>query len=510
MTPTGAPPRTTHQQTRPHIVVVGDIVLDRDILGRTERIAPDAPVPVLDVTAVRETPGGAGLAALLAAATGARVTVIAPIADDASGELLARQLGEHVTVVALGHDGPTRRKTRVRSAGQSLLRIDDGGPGSPTAVDEQQVRSALAAADAILVSDYGAGVTRDPRIRALLTASVRRCRLVWDPHPKGGRPVPGAAVVTPNLAEAQRATDRAGLDGPDVLAHRLREIWAAESVCVTAGSAGAFLAGGDGQSHFLPAPAVHGGDPCGAGDRFAASVTVALGRGALLTEAVSAGVADASAWVGDGGAAAFQLARTPNGVGDHPARQPVSSQDGGFEKESVADLAVRMRRPATGEIRTLVATGGCFDIVHAGHVATLQAARRLGDALVVLINSDASVARLKGPGRPVVNAQDRARVLAAFDCVDAVVIFDEDDPRAALAALRPDIWVKGGDYTVSQLPETDTVVTGGGRVVLLPYLSGKSTTNIIERSRRPANSWTSPEAAPVGGRSTSDLIEREQ
>jgi rfaE bifunctional protein nucleotidyltransferase chain/domain len=147
--------------------------------------------------------------------------------------------------------------------------------------------------------------------------------------------------------------------------------------------------------------------------------------------------------------------------------------------ESLVALASRLRLIGG----PLVATGGCFDIVHPGHVATLQAARRLGDHLVVLINSDASVARLKGPGRPVVTARDRARVLEAFDCVDAVAIFDEDDPRAVLSVLRPDVCVKGGDYGSGMLPETGTVESHGGRVVLLPYLSGRSTTSIIERSR---------------------------
>jgi rfaE bifunctional protein nucleotidyltransferase chain/domain len=146
--------------------------------------------------------------------------------------------------------------------------------------------------------------------------------------------------------------------------------------------------------------------------------------------------------------------------------------------ETLEELAGRLRGGGT-----LVATGGCFDIVHAGHVATLQAARRLGDALVVLMNSDASVTRLKGPGRPVIGAADRARVLEAFDCVDAVAVFDDDDPRAALSRLRPDIWVKGGDYGGTPLPETATVQAGGGSVVFLPYLNGRSTTGIIERSR---------------------------
>uniref|UniRef100_UPI0013598062 adenylyltransferase/cytidyltransferase family protein n=1 Tax=Puerhibacterium puerhi TaxID=2692623 RepID=UPI0013598062 len=132
---------------------------------------------------------------------------------------------------------------------------------------------------------------------------------------------------------------------------------------------------------------------------------------------------------------------------------------------------------------TLVATGGCFDLLHAGHIATLEAARALGDRLVVLVNSDASVRRLKGAGRPVVTAADRVRVLEALDCVDAAVVVDEDDPRAALEALRPDVWVKGGDYTVDQLPEADVVARHGGRTVVLPYLDGLSTTAILERAR---------------------------
>ncbi len=473
---------------RPHVVVIGDVLLDRDLVGTSERLAPDAPVPVLDVTALRESPGGAGLAALLAARSGARVTLIAPIADDAGGAALRDLLEPHLEVIPLGHDGPTRRKTRVRSGGQSLLRIDDGGPGRPVHLPAEQIIATLTDADAILVADYGAGTTTDDRIRRLLGDSAHRTRLVWDPHPRGGRPVPGAALVTPNLAEAT-AADRSLTGGradsshaPDVLANRLRTSWKVDAVCVTAGADGAFLAGSDAGAHYLPAPPVRTGDSCGAGDRFAATAAVRLAAGDLVSEAAAAGVRDASAWVGAGGSASFQMDRaaiSPPQAGhvEQVADRPVTGAVGGAsDLEEVAD---RLR----GRGRTLVATGGCFDIVHPGHVATLQAARRLGDALVVLINSDASVARLKGPGRPVVSAQDRAGVLQAFDCVDAVVIFDEDDPRAALHRLRPDIWVKGGDYGGTELPETATVRSGGGRVVFLPYLPGRSTTSIIERSR---------------------------
>ncbi|QCB93726.1 PfkB family carbohydrate kinase [Cellulomonas shaoxiangyii] len=484
---------------RPHVVVVGDVVLDRDVEGRVDRLCPDAPAPVLDVTHVRESPGGAGLTALLAA-EGARVTLVAPVADDAAGRRLTEHLGGVLDVVALPHAGGTRRKVRVRSAAHSLVRIDDGGPGTPGAVPVDAVRRVLADADVVLVSDYGAGVTRDADLRALLAEAAAARPVVWDPHPRGGSPVPGVTLVTPNLGEARDALRDAppGADGPrDQLAQRLRELWHARAVAVTAGADGAFVAAG-GETQYVPAPHVAGGDPCGAGDRFAASAALALAAGALPAEAVGRGVADASAWVAAGGAEAYRrradeargpvhapddatatrtdAAATPDGA--RTARPGRTHAADGVPADELTALAARLR--AGG--RSLVATGGCFDIVHAGHVATLQAARRLGDALVVLMNSDASVRRLKGEGRPVVTAPDRARVLEALDCVAAVVVFDEDDPRSALDRLRPDVWAKGGDYGGAPLPEAATVRAHGGRVVLLPYLDGRSTTSIIARS----------------------------
>ncbi|WP_418605425.1 adenylyltransferase/cytidyltransferase family protein [Georgenia sp. SUBG003] len=231
-----------------------------------------------------------------------------------------------------------------------------------------------------------------------------------------------------------------------------------------------------------------------------------------MPEAVERAVADASTWVAAGGAEGFRAredARTA--VVDVPGEASEASGSSSTPRadgpdagvgSAAADPSTRGRGPDIGEYRpwsedpaaldrlaaqlrahgSLVATGGCFDIVHAGHVATLQAARRLGDRLVVVMNSDASVTRLKGPGRPVVPAPDRARVLAALDCVDAVVVFDEDDPRAVLDRLRPDVWAKGGDYGGTPLPEAEVVRRHGGRVVLLPYLGGRSTTSIIQRS----------------------------
>jgi D-beta-D-heptose 7-phosphate kinase/D-beta-D-heptose 1-phosphate adenosyltransferase len=217
-------------------------------------------------------------------------------------------------------------------------------------------------------------------------------------------------------------------------------------------------------------------------------------------------VHDASAWVAAGGAEAFRVGfGSGNGSspGSGPAMGsvpvPVATANDGVVAPEDPDVH-RLLAGIRARGGTLVATGGCFDIVHPGHVATLQAARRLGDALVVVINSDDSVRRLKGPTRPVVPEQDRARVLSAFDCVDAVVIFDEDDPCAVLDWIRPQVWVKGGDYGGTPLPETAVVERHGGRVVLLPYLDGRSTTAILARSAAGAGARPSddPDASGNG------------
>jgi D-beta-D-heptose 7-phosphate kinase / D-beta-D-heptose 1-phosphate adenosyltransferase len=479
------------EPARPRIAVVGDVLLDRDVDGTATRLAPDAPVPVVDVSEVRQSPGGAGLAALLCAQR-ADVVLVAPLADDQDGRELRRQLAE-VTLVALGHEGPTRRKTRVRSSGQGLVRVDDGGPGTPTGVTPaaaDRVRSALAGCAAVLVADYGGGVTRDPLLREVLTESAARVPLVWDPHPRGGEPVRGAALVTPNAAEAERAARRLPAPPPDgdtevpAVADVLRRAWGARAVSVTAGDRGAFIAtqpdgtdgtdstddadGAPGVVRHLPARPAHGPDPCGAGDRFAATVVDRMARGDEAAAAVREGVVAASAWVASGGADGFRRAR-------EAVRRPAKPD----RPESLEELGARLR--AAGGV--LVATSGCFDLLHAGHVTMLDAARQLGDHLVVLVNSDRSVRRLKGPERPVVPLADRLRVLESLGCVDAAVVLDDDEPSGSVARLRPDIWAKGGDYTWSELPEAAVVHAYGGRVVTLPYLAGRSTTGLVSQVR---------------------------
>ena len=446
------------------LVVVGDALLDRDLDGRAERLAPDAPVPVLDALERRDRAGGAGLAATLAAAAGHAVTLICALGDDLAGARVTELLEEAgVAVCDLGLPGATPEKVRVRAGGRALVRLDSGGEACGCGPLDAAGNAGLAAADAVLVSDYGRGVAAAPSVRAAL-AGLRATPVAWDPHPRGPAPVPGCTLVTPNAAEAAAALPdagaRAALAQHEARARALRERWSAVAVCVTLGERGALLVRADGPALAVPAPAIGAGDPCGAGDCFAATATVQLATGALPSEAVRAAVAAASAFVGAGGAAAWAAGRRP---------EPPRAED-----------AFALARRVRAQGGTVVATGGCFDLLHAGHVQALSAARALGDCLIVCLNSDASVRRLKGPDRPLVGQDDRAAVLGALASVDAVAVFEEDDPRAVLRTLRPHVWAKGGDYALADLPEAATLAEWGGQAVVVPYVAGHSTTRLIE------------------------------
>jgi D-beta-D-heptose 7-phosphate kinase / D-beta-D-heptose 1-phosphate adenosyltransferase len=453
--------------TRP-LVVVGDALLDRDVHGTVERLCPDAPAPVVDELRREARPGGAALAAALLARDGRAVRLVTALGRDRpGGELRAGLEGAGVEVVDLGLGGPTPEKIRIRSDGRSLVRLDRGGPRAAVGAPSAAARAAIGWAEGVLVSDYGRGVAAEPALRDALRRVASEVPLVWDPHPRGPAPTPGSAMATPNLAEVDRLVP--GGAEPDELARRAEALarrWRADNVCVTVGERGAVLARPGRPPLAVPADRVEDGDPCGAGDRFASRVVSALAEGASAAEAVLQAVAVSSAFVAAGGAAAAlgQLA-----VGGR-------ARSSGAEPTSVPEVVAHVR--ARGG--RVVATGGCFDLLHAGHVRTLEAARGLGDCLVVLLNSDASVRRLKGPGRPLVPQHDRAAVLSALACVDAVTIFGEDTPERALRELRPDVFAKGGDYAGLELPEAGALREWGGRVAVLPYLAGRSTSRLIE------------------------------
>jgi len=472
------------------LVVVGDTLLDRDVAGTADRVCPDAPALVLTERNTMDRPGGAGLAALLAAGRGHEVTLLTALADDAGGARLSQLLhAAGITVYPLPLPGATPEKIRLRAGRHVLLRLDRGGapttPGQPSG----EALAALADAVAVLVSDYGRGVTAVPALRAALAQSA--APVVWDPHPRGSAAVPGARLVTPNEAEVAVLTRGIGaaasggrrLAAATRAAQDLRGNWRAGAVAVTLGADGALLCHAGPTPLVVPAPVRADGDSCGAGDRFAASAALALASGALVSEAVEAAVAEAAEFVAAGGAAGLRPRAASEFLPEGGALLGDGREAAGREAAGALVADVRARGG------TVVASGGCFDLLHAGHVATLEAARRFGDCLVVCVNSDASVARIKGPERPLVPQADRVRVLRALSCVDDVIVFDESTPDSVLSWLRPDIWVKGGDYgdgTTGRvdLPEAELVRRWGGQTVIVPYLAGRSTSGMIAAASR--------------------------
>ena len=499
--------------------MVGDVMLDVDLSGEATRLSPDAPVPVVDVSGVRRRAGGAGLVARMLAADGWPVTLVTVLGHDDAGRQLAAQLAG-VPLVAGPSGCPSPVKTRVRAGSHPVVRFDQGCGTPPVPDVSPAMLEAVARAGVIIVADYGRGMASNSRLRQLLTRLAAEVPIIWDPHPAGPDPVPGVAVVTPNLAEATRAAGalsaaglRSGSDAGEVssvtdqagqAAGILLRQWQSRAVLVTTGEQGAvLLREGDRTARAVAAPRVETGDPCGAGDRLAASLAVHLLAGRPLADAARLAVHDAADFLASGGVAGITA---PAGLSAPAGTEPAAS--GGpapvdvqapadFPAPATLDSISRnpggsqapRRRPREPLLlaRTVredggkvVATGGCFDLLHAGHVRSLAAARKLGDCLIVCLNSDDSVRRLKGPERPIIGQEDRAELLLAMECVDAVLIFDEDTPEAALARLRPDLWVKGGDYKGASLPEAALVESWGGRCLTVPYHPARSTTGLAD------------------------------
>jgi len=494
--------------TGPRVTVLGDTLLDVDWTGPVERVCPDAPAPVVDQRDERVRPGGAGLAALFAAAHGADVTLVTALGADAEGELARSFLDTAgVRLVDLGLGGPTPVKLRVRSAGQSLVRVDRAcspvvapGPWCDAAGE------AVLCAHAVLVSDYGRGLAAARPLPDLLPALHQP--VVWDPHPRGARPPRGLDLLVPNRDEAARLDGEAGGgaagstpggvdDGDQRLAGRLARRYGC-TVALTRGAGGAVVAGPRGETYVVPVePAA--GDPCGAGDRFAAVATVARAQGAGVLEAVTAAATAARVHVAgrDEGGTGFRApaaapgVRGPAQVAGRPETGPTAagpvpvppadpSLAPAVAAPGAAGDALALARSVRAAGGTVVVAGGCFDVLHSGHVRLLAAARRLGDCLIVCLNGDLSVRRLKGRRRPVNPVEDRAEVLLALAPVDAVLVFDEDDPCGALERLRPHVFVKGADHAGEDLPEREVLARWGGEIVFVPVVPGRSTTRVLE------------------------------
>lgn len=494
---------------RPAILVIGDVMLDGWWNGSIERFCREAPAPVVDIASRDFAPGGAANTAMNLAALGARVSVAGIIGTDDAGTTLRRKLESAGIDVRHLHAHPemvTTTKIRISSGGQVMLRIDDAAravPADALAALAASVRAAVGHQDAVLVCDYGTGVLANP-VRAALKDALAgdalakeapageaaaagkgtgagtaydRPLTVVDAHDPRPWAELGPDLVTPNALEAARLL---GLRLPEgasrvatVTRHRdaLLAATGAGSVVVTLDRDGTVLFAADGSSHRTWARPAAEKQASGAGDTFVAALTLARSAGLPLTASVDLAQAAADVVVHQPGTSVCSTAQL--------SRHLASFADTALGADEL-ELQVASHR-AQGQ--RIVLTNGCFDVLHSGHTRYLNQAKQLGDVLVVALNSDESVRRLKGPGRPINPGADRAAVIAALSCVDYVTIFDTATASPLIRQLKPDVYAKGGDYTPEMLAETAAVEESGGRVAILDYVAERSTTAVVQRIR---------------------------
>lgn len=467
------------------VLVVGDLILDRFVSGVIERISPEAPIPVLHGRGETLAVGGAGNVVSNIVSLGGKAIPISVLGDDAAGRNIVRmfaELGVDTNGIGRTSGRMTSSKSRFSALNQQVLRFDEEEVRALDAAERTKLladfRTALSGADIVILSDYGKGVLLDG-VAAQLIAICREAGkpVLVDPKGQDYARYRGATAVTPNRKELGEAVGRPVFADEEIVA-AARELIAANGfdfVVATRSEKGMSVIDAQSARHIATqARAVF--DVSGAGDTVIASFTLALAAGADRAAAAAIANAAGGVVVGKRGTARVTADEVTGAL---------FRSHGAVHKDAIldADAAQRLVRTWKDEGLTVGFTNGCFDILHAGHVSLLNAARSQCDRLVLGLNSDASVRRLKGPERPVNDQHDRACVLAALASIDAVVLFEEDTPLKLIEMLLPDILVKGADYTVDQVVGADVVQKAGGRVVLVDLVAGKSTTGTIGKLR---------------------------
>ena len=462
------------------VLVTGDVMLDRYWYGDTARISPEAPVPVVHVREDAERPGGAGNVAANIVSLGARATVLGATGSDAAAAALGKALGAlGVASELLAVTGAaTIVKLRVISRHQQLIRLDfEGDLG---AVDRAALLRAftarLADCDVVVLSDYGKGTLVEPQ--ALICAARAHGKPVLvDPKGRDFAKYRGATLLTPNLGEFEAVVGPARADAEIATkGEALRQELELDALLVTRSEAGMTLLRAGSPPLHLPTQAHEVFDVTGAGDTVIGVLASALGAGLSLADATRLANLAAGLTVAKLGAASV----TPIELRLAARRALGDAAHAVLDEAELMDAVTHAR--AQGE--SLVMTNGCFDILHAGHVAYLREARKRGDRLIVAVNDDASVTKLKGDGRPVNTLADRMAVLAALESVDWVVPFSEDTPERLICRVLPDVLVKGGDYKPDQIAGHKCVTKNGGRVEVLQFVAGASTSKIIDAIKR--------------------------
>lgn len=457
-----------------HVLVLGDLMLDRYWHGATSRISPEAPVPVVQVKQIEERPGGAANVALNATSLGAQATLLGLTGQDEAADSLQSQLQTAGVRCAFARvDGlPTIVKLRILSRHQQLIRLDFEESFGTRGQEDllRQFQQQLAHAGIVVLSDYAKGALQ--QVPAFIAAArTAKVPVLIDPKGKDFSIYRGATLITPNLNEFETIVGACADEASLIERGRnlLRELQL-DAMLITRGEHGMTLLREQLPEFHLPAQAREVYDVTGAGDTVIATLAAALAAGNDMESAVALANLGAGIVVGKLGTAtvsAPELRRALN--------QQHDSGRGVMSEEQLL-IAIADAR-AHGE--KIVFTNGCFDILHAGHVAYLEQAKKLGARLIVGVNTDASVRQLKGPSRPINSTERRMIVLAALESVDWVVAFDEETPQRLINVVKPDVLVKGGDYKIEQIVGAKEVLANGGQVEVLQFVDGVSTTNII-------------------------------
>ena len=465
-----------------HALVIGDVMLDRYLIGYAGRISPEAPVPIVLLNQQNERAGGAANVAANLALLGIKTHMIGCVGNDSEGVTLFKllqQMGIDTSGVYTSKNRPTISKTRVLSGHQQMLRLDQE---SNTAfnVDENaglnaaiQLQLALKPS-VVILSDYAKGLLSEATSQAIIAqCKTSNITVLVDPKGRDYSKYSGATALTPNKKETAEACET-NIDDDDLIikASALKQKLHLEFLAVTRGEEGISLI--DDKIHHLPAIAKQVFDVSGAGDTVIATLAAGLIHNLSVLQSLQLANIAASVVVG-------KVGTVP--ISQSDLLEALASHQGSEQAYKVCDLdAINLKVNAWKKAnQKIVFTNGCFDLLHAGHVTYLEAAKKHGDKLILGLNTDRSVSAIKGPNRPVVHENDRARVLAALQSVDAVILFDEDTPLNLINAIRPNVIAKGSDYSAEQVVGGKEVQSWGGEVALIDLVEGRSTSNIIKK-----------------------------
>lgn len=464
-------------------LVIGDLMLDEYLWGKAERISPEAPVQVVDVVSEDLRLGGAGNVVNNLITLGCRVEVCSAIGEDGSGDVLRQflaDMGAETAGVFADPGRKTAKKTRVVASNQQIVRIDRESKDEINTGLEDRIISYLrqcgAAYNVFVVSDYLKGVLTPRILRAIIdTGRDLGIPVVVDPKGSDYLKYRGATIITPNRKEAEQAARIPIVDELSLheAAARLLADLDLAALLITRSEAGMSLFLKDDETLHIPTVAREVFDVTGAGDTVLAVLSLGLATGLSAGDAARLANTAAGIVVGKVGTSTV----TPLEIMEEAGR---GHRDSDVKIKNL-DVLTSLVEAEKRRGRKVVFTNGCFDLLHVGHVKYLQKARSFGDLLILGLNSDDSIRRLKGEKRPLIGEEERAHILAALDCIDYVLIFAEDTPLRIISALKPDVLVKGGDYTLEGVVGREVVEAYGGRVELVSFVDGKSTTTIIEK-----------------------------